>query len=67
VNIVLAVMGVMVHGIRLNTLEFASHLGLQWSGISLPTVAAQAGNCGLTGTLRFPDSRARLPYATRGD
>lgn len=33
VNIVLAVMGVMVHGIRLNTLEFASHLGLQWSGI----------------------------------
>ena len=34
VNIVLAVMGVMVHGIRLNTLEFASHLGLQWSGIA---------------------------------
>ena len=33
VNIILAVMGVMVHGIRLNTLEFASHLGLQWSGI----------------------------------
>lgn len=33
VNIVLALMGVMVHGIRLNTLEFASHLGLQWSGI----------------------------------
>ncbi|TRZ98090.1 MAG: hypothetical protein D4R84_04345 [Rhodocyclaceae bacterium] len=33
VNIVLAVMGVMVHGIRLNTLEFASHIGLQWSGI----------------------------------
>jgi V/A-type H+-transporting ATPase subunit I len=32
VNIVLSVMGVMVHGIRLNTLEFASHLGLQWSG-----------------------------------
>ena len=26
-------MGVMVHGIRLNTLEFASHLGLTWSGI----------------------------------
>ncbi len=33
VNIILSVMGVMVHGIRLNTLEFASHAGLQWSGI----------------------------------
>lgn len=32
-NFVLAGMGVMVHGIRLNTLEFASHLGLTWSGI----------------------------------
>jgi V/A-type H+-transporting ATPase subunit I len=32
-NFVLAGMGVMVHGIRLNTLEFASHLGLSWSGI----------------------------------
>lgn len=33
VNIILSVMGVMVHGIRLNTLEFASHAGLQWSGV----------------------------------
>lgn len=32
-NFLLAGMGVMVHGIRLNTLEFASHLGLTWSGI----------------------------------
>lgn len=32
-NIVLAAMGVLVHGIRLNTLEFAGHLGLQWTGI----------------------------------
>lgn len=32
-NFILAGMGVMVHGIRLNTLEFASHLGLTWSGI----------------------------------
>ncbi len=31
-NILLATMGVLVHGIRLNTLEFAGHLGLQWSG-----------------------------------
>ena len=31
-NIALAVMGVLVHGIRLNTLEFSSHIGLEWSG-----------------------------------
>ncbi|MFT5122834.1 MAG: V/A-type H+-transporting ATPase subunit I [Kiritimatiellia bacterium] len=32
-NILLASMGVLVHGIRLNTLEFSGHLGLQWKGI----------------------------------
>jgi V/A-type H+-transporting ATPase subunit I len=32
-NIMLASMGVLVHGVRLNTLEFATHLGLQWSGV----------------------------------
>ncbi len=31
-NIALALMAVMVHGIRLNMLEFAGHLGLQFSG-----------------------------------
>ncbi len=32
-NIALATMGVLVHGIRLNTLEFSGHLGLEWSGV----------------------------------
>lgn len=32
-NFILAGLGVMVHGIRLNTLEFASHMNLTWSGI----------------------------------
>ncbi len=32
-NFILAAMGILVHGIRLNTLEFASHMGLTWSGI----------------------------------
>jgi V/A-type H+-transporting ATPase subunit I len=32
-NIALALMGVMVHGVRLNTLEFSGHVGLQWTGI----------------------------------
>ncbi|NMA43626.1 MAG: hypothetical protein GX946_09630 [Oligosphaeraceae bacterium] len=31
-NIALAAMGVLVHGIRLNTLEFSGHIGLSWSG-----------------------------------
>jgi V/A-type H+-transporting ATPase subunit I len=31
-NIALALMAVMVHGIRLNMLEFAGHLGVQFSG-----------------------------------
>ncbi len=32
VNMVLCAMGVLVHGIRLNTLEFSGHLGLEWAG-----------------------------------
>ena len=32
INIILAVMAVVVHGIRLNMLEFSGHLGMQWSG-----------------------------------
>ena len=32
VNIVLALMAVVVHGIRLNMLEFSGHLNMQWSG-----------------------------------
>ena len=32
INIVLALLAVVVHGIRLNMLEFSGHLGMQWSG-----------------------------------
>ncbi|MEA3489604.1 MAG: hypothetical protein U9R44_04600 [Candidatus Omnitrophota bacterium] len=31
-NIILGFMAVIVHGIRLNMLEFSNHLGMQWSG-----------------------------------
>ncbi|MGB3056533.1 MAG: hypothetical protein WBC16_00035 [Candidatus Omnitrophota bacterium] len=31
-NVLLAMMAVIVHGIRLNMLEFSGHLGMQWSG-----------------------------------
>ncbi|MDD8026318.1 MAG: hypothetical protein PHI34_07380 [Acidobacteriota bacterium] len=32
-NIVLGGMSVLVHGVRLNMLEFSSHLGQQWTGL----------------------------------
>ncbi|NQT06695.1 MAG: hypothetical protein HQ575_04045, partial [Candidatus Omnitrophica bacterium] len=31
-NIALGIIAVVVHGIRLNMLEFSGHLGMQWSG-----------------------------------
>lgn len=31
-NMVLNLLSVVVHGVRLNTLEFSSHLGMSWSG-----------------------------------
>jgi V/A-type H+-transporting ATPase subunit I len=33
-NMVLNVLSVLVHGVRLNTLEFSSHVGLSWSGFA---------------------------------
>jgi V/A-type H+-transporting ATPase subunit I len=33
-NIVLNVLSVLVHGVRLNTLEFSGHAGLTWSGFA---------------------------------
>ena len=32
-NIILGTMAIFVHGLRLNVLEFSSHLGLEWSGV----------------------------------
>lgn len=31
-NIILGLMSILVHGVRLNTLEFSGHIGLEWSG-----------------------------------
>lgn len=31
-NIVLGLMSIIVHGVRLNMLEFSGHLGMEWSG-----------------------------------
>ena len=32
-NLALCLLGVLVHGVRLNVLEFSSHLNMEWSGI----------------------------------
>ncbi len=33
-NIALGAMAILVHGIRLNVLEFSSHLNMEWSGVT---------------------------------
>ncbi|MDR3138104.1 MAG: V-type ATP synthase subunit I [Treponema sp.] len=33
-NLILNVLSVLVHGVRLNTLEFSGHVGLAWSGMA---------------------------------
>lgn len=40
-NLVMAIMGVMVHGIRLNTLEFSGHIGVEWRGYAYRPFARQ--------------------------
>lgn len=32
-NLAMAALAVVVHGVRLNMLEFSSHLGMEWSGV----------------------------------
>ena len=31
-NVVMSLLSVIVHGVRLNMLEFSGHLGMEWSG-----------------------------------
>ena len=41
-NIVLALMSIIVHGIRLNMLEYSGQLGLEWSGYPYEPFAKRA-------------------------
>ncbi|MCK9171030.1 MAG: ATPase [Treponema sp.] len=43
-NIILNVLSVIVHGVRLNTLEFSSHLGMAWSGYKYQPFSETANN-----------------------
>ena len=57
-NIVLAGLGVLVHAVRLNTLEFSTHKGLAWQGHTLYTPFAGRGSPS--------DPRRRRPTDRRG-
>lgn len=43
-NIALGVMGVAVHAVRLNTLEFSNHMELQWSGYNFAPLSKHKSN-----------------------
>lgn len=43
-NIILCAMSVLVHGVRLNALEFSLHIGQEWSGHSFRPFARPAGD-----------------------
>jgi V/A-type H+-transporting ATPase subunit I len=43
-NMVLNVLSVLVHGVRLNTLEFSGHVGLTWSGFAYKPFAKRTNN-----------------------
>jgi len=41
INFVLGPVGVLVHGVRLNVLEFSSHIGVSWSGVKYQPLKEQ--------------------------
>jgi V/A-type H+-transporting ATPase subunit I len=41
-NILMSILSVVVHGIRLNMLEFSGHLGMEWTGIAYKPFSARA-------------------------
>jgi V/A-type H+-transporting ATPase subunit I len=43
-NLILNVLSVLVHGVRLNTLEFSGHAGLAWSGFAYKPFAKRITN-----------------------
>jgi V/A-type H+-transporting ATPase subunit I len=43
-NIILCALGILVHGVRLNTLEFSLHKNLEWKGIPYQPFARKQQN-----------------------
>lgn len=44
INFLMSILSVIVHGIRLNMLEFSSHLGMEWSGYKYEPLSEPAGD-----------------------
>jgi len=42
-NMILNLLSVIVHGVRLNTLEFSQHLGMTWSGVKYRPFSERKG------------------------
>lgn len=42
INVLMSVLSVIVHGVRLNMLEFSSHLGMEWSGYKYEPLSESA-------------------------
>jgi V/A-type H+/Na+-transporting ATPase subunit I len=53
-NILLGAMGILVHGVRLNTLEFSGHVGMQWTGIPYLPFARRMASPGANATHSEP-------------
>ncbi|OGV38126.1 MAG: hypothetical protein A2020_01650 [Lentisphaerae bacterium GWF2_45_14] len=47
-NFALCLMGVLVHGVRLNALEFSNHIGLKWGGIEFNPFKLNKNNYNIT-------------------
>jgi len=60
VNIVLSLMSVLVHGIRLNALEFSMHMGLEWTGCRYQPLTRQQ-------VAAVPAPPEHLPATSRPD
>ena len=65
-NIALAVMGVAVHAVRLNTLEFSNGLGLEWSGFALPNTMVTLAKMGAAAALGIAAMGSALGCGTAG-
>ena len=50
-NILLCALAVIVHGVRLNTLEFSSHLGMQWTGTPYAPLARSSATGPASGSV----------------
>jgi V/A-type H+-transporting ATPase subunit I len=64
-NMAMAVLGVMVHGLRLNTLEFSQHVGITWKGFPYSPFRRQAEGEAETVEQRRAGIHQATPNTTR--